>query len=74
MEDVLQGLLLGAEMPKDTDLAPVTSGASSCIYCKRASVLSGCQTDHWFHSRDKAVLWRPGDAKCLILTESDSVV
>lgn len=35
----------------------------------------GCQmvTDHWFYSRDKAVLWELGETKYLILPESESL-
>ena len=69
-------LLLGAEMPENTELTPIGSGCGSCMYCKHVLGPPGCQTvtDHWFYSRNKAVLWRLGETKYLIRPESDSVL
>jgi len=63
LKGLLRGLLLGAEMPENTELTPVRSGSGLCIHCKRVTGPPGCQMvmDHWFYSRDKAVLWRLGE-------------
>lgn len=63
-------------MPENTELAPLSSGSGSCVYCKHVTGPPGCQmvTGHWFYSRDKAVLWRLGETKYLILPESDSLL
>lgn len=76
MRGLLHGLLLGAEMPENTELAPVSPGSGKRVYCKHVTGPPGCQrvTDHWFYSRGKAVLWRLGEAKYLILPESDSLL
>lgn len=75
MKGLLHGLLLGAEMPENTELI-LSVLDLDCIYCKRVTSSPGCQMviDHWFYSRDKAVLWRLRETKYLILTESDSLL
>lgn len=76
MKGLLHGLLLRTEMPGNTELSPVSVGSGLRIYCRRVTDPPGCQmvTDHWFYSRNKAVLWRLRETVCLICPESDSVL